>query len=627
MSSKANSYRRNRRARATQFKRGNKCSMVYHAQRSELPDPYPDSEDSPVITRPCVEEYQDACQIAARDEAVNQRLVCPAKLRPVMKTKTNDLACDLTSKEENVIINFSKLSALVAGFIHPCERPSPIIRIVKRQGLCITAETSCKCCNFTSTACELFTTIKKSRGPEAGSLNDALAIAVLKSKMGISDVRYLLSCINVQPPAPSGLHKKLCDTADKMVQLNTKSMADNQMYVRRVMQMAGKRPEVNVETDLSFNNRPQSGYEAATQSFCPMVEQDTNKKLVLSMATANKLCFKKACDHNNSNCRKNYGIAESISSSESKLVRENLERIKNSGMLKVKSVTSDASTQIDKSLRNYARDTNQNIKHYKCFVHKLRIVQKHIRYTRLTSTLAGCDKDIYSLRLSTAVRARVRLELVRIKGYFKSTALFLAHAQAAIRNVLPCFSGNHVHCRKDSMVCNAHLESYNTNFLPYNKHIELNRVDMLQLQTVLENDFSQENLEKISRLSTTNKSESLHHRIFTYAPKSTVWSRNFTSLCHSAVHSSTLGIGQSSLSLASKLGIRFKCTDPFVKQMKSLDSRNKYHSDRKCSRQYKLSRHLARKRKCSQKIKDNSLYTTATAGVSNEHAYGININK
>ena len=40
------------------------------------------------------------------------------------------------------------------------------------------------------------------------------------------------------------------------------------------------------------------------------------------MATANKLCFKKALDHKNSNCRKNYSIAESISSSESKLVRE-----------------------------------------------------------------------------------------------------------------------------------------------------------------------------------------------------------------------------------------------------------------------------------------------------------------
>ena len=50
------------------------------------------------------------------------------------------------------------------------------------------------------------------------------------------------------------------------------------------------------------------------------------------------------------------------------------------------------------------------------------------------------------------------LALVQIKGHFKSTALFLVHAQAAIKNALPCFSGNHVNCRKDSMVCNAYIE-------------------------------------------------------------------------------------------------------------------------------------------------------------------------
>ena len=63
-------------------------------------------------------------------------------------------------------------------------------------------------------------------------------------------------------------------------------MNKNQEYVKKVLEMSGREAEVNVETDLSFNNRPQSGYEAATQSFCPMVEQDTSKKLVLSLATA-----------------------------------------------------------------------------------------------------------------------------------------------------------------------------------------------------------------------------------------------------------------------------------------------------------------------------------------------------
>lgn len=151
------------------------------------------------------------------------------------------------------------------------------------------------------------------------------------------------------------------------------------------------------------------------------------------------------------------------------------------------------------------------------------------------------------------------------------------------------------------MVCTAHLESYNTNFLPYAKHIELNQTDSIQLYAVLQNDFSLQNLEKVSRLSTTNRSESLHHRVFTYAPKCTIWSRNFTGLCHSAVHSRTLGTGRSSLAIASLVGIKYKVTDPICKEMLKLDSNFTYHSQRKRSKQYKISRHLARKRKCCKK--------------------------
>ena len=325
-----------------------------------------------------------------------------------------------------------------------------------------------------------------------------------------------------------------------------------------------------METDLSFNNRSKSGYVAATQSFCLMVEQDTSKKLVLSLGTANKLCAKRNCNHGNNNCRKNFGTAESIASSESKLVHENLDNINSNGALKVKSVTSDESAQIEKSVRNYAPTKKKQILHFKCFVHKLHTFQKHIRYTRLTSKLPGCDKKIYSRQLSKPIRARVRLELVRIRKFYKNTNYFISHALLAVKNILPCFSGNHIKCRQNSMVCKAYCISYNTNFLPYNKHLELNCADMARLQTLIENDFSRANLQSICRLSNTNRSESLHHMAFTYAPKCTVWSRNFTGFCHSAVHSSTLGCGQSSLSLTAETGIRYKSTDPFFKQMKKM---------------------------------------------------------
>lgn len=83
---------------------------------------------------------------------------------------------------------------------------------------------------------------------------------------------------------------------------------------------------MDLETDTSYNNRPQAGFEAATQSFSPMVEASTPRKLVVSLQTANKLCCKRKCENHN-NCKNNYYTEDSISSSEAKLLRKNLDFI------------------------------------------------------------------------------------------------------------------------------------------------------------------------------------------------------------------------------------------------------------------------------------------------------------
>jgi len=92
--------------------------------------------------------------------------------------------------------------------------------------------------------------------------------------------------------------------------------------------------------------------------------------------------------------------------------------------------------------------------------------------------------------------------------------------------------------------------------------------DINKLQAKMDTLCSQENLKQMSKLSTTNKAESLHHRVFTYAPKNTVWSRNFSGLCNSAAHSSSLGSGQSTIYLAKHIGIKVKSQDPFYRAIK-----------------------------------------------------------
>ena len=138
----------------------------------------------------------------------------------------------------------------------------------------------------------------------------------------MSHTSFILSCLNVKAPDTRGMQRKLNSLCDQVEEINSESMRENQQYVRRVNHLAGREEtEVDLETDTSYNNRPQASFEAGTQSFSPLVENNTPRKLVLVLQTANKLCSKRSCDHQN--CKKNYENDETIASSEATLVRRN----------------------------------------------------------------------------------------------------------------------------------------------------------------------------------------------------------------------------------------------------------------------------------------------------------------
>jgi hypothetical protein len=64
-----------------------------------------------------------------------------------------------------------------------------------------------------------------------------------------------------------------------------------------ILQLAGEENLVDVETDSSYNNIPQPGSEAATQTFCPLVEQCTTKKLTITWAGTLTFVWQKCRNH------------------------------------------------------------------------------------------------------------------------------------------------------------------------------------------------------------------------------------------------------------------------------------------------------------------------------------------
>jgi hypothetical protein len=110
-------------------------------------------------------------------------------------------------------------------------------------------------------------------------MNSALALLILKTKMGPADIRFLLACLNVKPPSQGTLIKVL-STASKIAKAeNEKSMIENQEYVNKVQRLKGQGYEVDLKTDTSYNNR----MEAGTMFITPVAECCTSRKLVVTL--------------------------------------------------------------------------------------------------------------------------------------------------------------------------------------------------------------------------------------------------------------------------------------------------------------------------------------------------------
>ena len=194
-------------------------------------------------------------------------------------------------------------------------------------------------------------------------------------------------------------------------------------------------------------------------------------------------------------------------------------------------------------------------------------------------------------------RSCLTVKLTRHRKRFIKDDYYVQHARPSLENIIRCFQGKHGDCRQRSMVCEAHLPSYTTQSLPYGQHIKLSTEDIDKIKTVLRKYLSTDCLKEMVKLSNTNQCESIHSQLFRWAPKHTAWSRNFTGLCHSVVHSASLGTGKSILKTAELLKIPVSRSDPFFQHMIKVDSVSKFHGRRQATVRYKSLWHPSRKGK------------------------------
>ncbi len=551
-------------------------------------------------------------------------LVLPFKLRPRQTVPQSEKQSANISDNENIIVNISQLGNIFKCIgNHSCDQPSLDYNITDRKGLCVDIKVLCHNCDFCSDEIPLYTSIPKKHGKPLGVLNISLLLPVLCSKLGISDLQLLLACLNIQAPDKRGMQRKLNTVADQVEDMGRRQLVKNQEYVRHISNLAGCSGETDVEFDVAYTSRPQAGCDTATQVFAPVIEKTTSKHLPVDLHIGNKLCSKPNCNHLDRSCKKNYCDETSINQAEAIFVKKSLENIKNQNILKVKSVTTDGSASLAKAMREHNAKVQEKVQHFKCFIHNMRNLHKHLRSACIKQP-KGMDRLWYCKKLATAIRNRVRLELTRLRKLLRGDELYLDRAREAVTNVLDCFSGSHDSCKHKSVVCTAHLKGHSTRYLPYGKNVVLSAADKQKLQKVLDKYCGVQQLRDTVQLHNTNRCENMYRRLFSYAPKSMVWKRSFTALCYSATLGASVGRGLSLLQLAERCGINIEASDPMYRYAMFTQNIARYHSDRKQKHEYKTSRYLSHRKRANRAVLSQSLYK-APSKVTKEHDYGINL--
>ena len=341
----------------TQFKPGHKPKVSVPEQiipDNPTPDAVPAANDSVAVKqllRLTTQEAQDAAFIGG-SQGVAKSTELPYTLRP--KPETEQCEPENEENDENVIIHVQTLSELLshmhAATSEKCANSNVQAKIIERKGLCVYMSIQCGNCNYKSPVMPMTETVKPKRGPDASVLNSMLMLPVLKSKVGLEDVSNVLTCLNIKAPSKTTMQAKLDQLADTAIELNEKQMLANQKYVKRMLEMTGSEPAVDVQFDVAYTNRPQAGCETAAQSYGALIEHTTTRKLPIAISTANKHCRKRGCSH--SNCMKNFPSEASISTSERVLLHDTLRNVQKDGNLEIGSITTDAGTQSAKAIRD-----------------------------------------------------------------------------------------------------------------------------------------------------------------------------------------------------------------------------------------------------------------------------------
>jgi hypothetical protein len=485
------------------------------------------------------------------------------------------------------------------------------------KGICTIVQLECQLCKYRTTFYKLYEEVESDKpGQKAAKPNVQLVHFLSKCPISYSDVQLLFACVESVCLSVSGIHKLINRYSHIWTETNTAQIEENRRKVKDfktrredVSATVTDQVDVSVEIDTSYASPPKGRAmnQPSSQSVTPLLENDTNKKMLLGLTSFSRLCSHGTrCNGQHDGCTRNWDPMRPLGNSESVAGEQlYLENIKDG--INISEVTHDGVRPNTHALGMKKAAESVKLKGPEsllCTIHLAR-GQKRKAYSlnsNLSKELTGGEQNgrkYFIQRLIMAIDKRCSYELrAASKKFGRNVGKFRDFMESARLNILDCFSGNHKMCRRASGACRLKTARNRIpTFLPNSQYLQLSDEDRNELQTVIDYRLSSERAHAQRKLRHTNKVESFHLRLLKVTPKSKTCKRHYANRNHSAAHNASVGVGNSIIEFNEKTNSHMSKGSRSIKSLVKLTEKASYYARRQGPAGFKERRKALRKRK------------------------------
>ena len=473
----------------------------------------------------------------------------------------------------------------------------------------------CDTCNFKSESCKLYEEEDSKyikRGRKAAKPNIGLILGLQTTSIAYRPICDIFACMNISPPSVNSMNELADRISKEVVEMNEENMSNIRKEIKMTKEVAGDIDPgcIRVEGDGRFNNRfGDTPFQPATQAVYTVLENESPKKRVIAISTANKLCKRGqlarlkdksiACPNHPGSCTANIQ-EDAVIGDEEKYARECARKINEDG-LTIKYFTADGDSKAFngiKSAQNGKVEYLRDIRHMGISL-KRAIANKPFS-PRMFPGNPASQKQSIKRRFASDVKARCVTELKNVLQYHKGDIKKVLPALPDVRKAIAmCYRGYCGHfCKKHSYACKGlPHDKWLKNYLPRGCAIKMNASDESLLEDCLRVFLAPGVVEKMRFLTNTQAVESFNRTLNRVNPKDVTHSRGFVGRVHTAALMKNHGFAGCTILRTLRLGAKLTPGSRVIRYLQKREKDDLYHRQRKQSVLYKQQRSALRFRK------------------------------